>query len=167
MEENIMTTNPETLSVTTSGERELVLTRVLNSPRRLVFDALTNPELLKQWFGPCWWSLDECQVDLRPGGTYRHVMHGPDGAEMVMSGVYRDVAVPERLVHTEVIEGCDAQGSTESRVTTVLVEIGGITVLTSTVLYPSQAIRDAVIDSGMEYVIASSYDRLAELLARE
>jgi uncharacterized protein YndB with AHSA1/START domain len=163
-----MTTNLESLTITSPSERELVLTRVFNAPRRFVFDALTKPELLKQWFGPYWWSLDECEVDLKPGGTYRYVLHGPDGAEMMMSGVYRDVTAPERLVHTEVIEGCDAQGgTTESRVTTVLVEIGGITFLTATVLYPSQARRDAAIDSGMEYGVASSYDRLADLLTQE
>jgi uncharacterized protein YndB with AHSA1/START domain len=162
-----MMTNLESLTIATPSDRELVLTRLFKAPRRRVFDALTNPELLKQWFGPSWWSLDECDTDLRPGGSFRYVMHGPDGAEMITSGVFREIAAPERLIHTELIAGYGVQGTSESRVTTILVEIGGITVLTSSIVYVSRVIREAVISSGVEYGIASSYDRLADLLAED
>jgi uncharacterized protein YndB with AHSA1/START domain len=152
-------TNTGTLKVTTPTDREIVLTRVFDAPRRLVFDAFTKPELLKRWFGPRGWSLVVCDVDLRVGGGFRFVLRGPDGRDMGMRGVYREIAAPERSVHMESFD--DYPG--ESRVTAVLVEQGGRTTLTATVLYPSKEIRDAVINSGMEHGAAESYDKLAEL----
>jgi uncharacterized protein YndB with AHSA1/START domain len=151
--------NTGTLQVTTPTAREIVLTRVFDAPRHLVFDAFTRPELLERWFGPRGWSLVVCDVDFRVGGTWRFVLRGPDGKDMGMRGVYREIAAPERSVHTESFD--DFPG--ESLVTTVLIEERGRTTLTATVLYPSQEIRDAVIQSGMEHGAAESYDRLAEL----
>ena len=154
-------TNTGTLKVTTPTGREVVLTRVFDAPRRMVFDAFTRPELLKRWFGPRGWSLVVCEVDLRVGGGFRFVMRSPDGKQMGMRGVYREIVPPERSVHMESFD--DYPG--ESQVTAVFVEQGGKTMLTATVLYPSQAVRDAVIQSGMEHGAAECYDRLAELLA--
>jgi uncharacterized protein YndB with AHSA1/START domain len=153
--------NTGTLKVTTPSDREIVLTRVFDAPRTLVYDALTKPELLKRWFGPRGWSLTECDVDLRVGGAWRFVLHGPGGATMVMHGVYRELVRPERDVHTERMD--DYPG--EALVTGVLVEADGKTTLTGTVLYESKEIRDAVIASGMEHGAAETYDRLAEHLA--
>jgi len=81
--------NTGSLKVTTPTEREVVLTRVFDAPRHLVYGALTKPELLKRWFGPRGWSLKVCEVDLRGGGAWRFVLHGPDGTDMGMSGVGR------------------------------------------------------------------------------
>jgi len=152
--------NTGTLEVTTPTEREIVLTRVFDAPRNLVFDAMTKPELLRRWFGPRGWSLVVCEVDLKVGGAWRFVLRGPDGTEMGMRGVYREIVPPERSVHTESFD--DFPG--ESLVTTTLVEQGGKTRLTGTVLYPSQEIRDMVIKSGMEHGAAETYDKLAEYL---
>jgi uncharacterized protein YndB with AHSA1/START domain len=152
--------NTGTLKVTTPTEKEIVLTRVFDAPWRMVFDAFTKPELLKRWFGPRGHDLVVCEVDLRVGGAWRFVIRGPDGKELGMRGVYREIAPPDRMVHTESYD--DYPG--ESLVTTVLVERDGRTTLTATVLYPSQEIRDAVISSGMEHGAAESYDKLAELL---
>lgn len=153
--------NTGTLKVTTPSDREIVLTRVFDAPRRLVFEAFTRPELLKRWFGPRGWSLVVCEVDLKVGGGFRFVLRGPDGAEMGMRGVWREIVPPERSVHMESFD--DYPG--ESQVTTVLVEQGGRTTLTAIILYPSQEVRDAVLKSGMEHGAAESYDKLAELLA--
>src|SRR5258707_1023184 len=153
--------NTGTLKVTTPGDREIVLTRVFDAPRRLVFDAFSKPELLKRWFGPRGWSLVVCEVDLRVGGGFRFVLRSPDGREMGMRGVYREIVPPERSVHMESFD--DYPG--ESQVTAVFVEQEGKTTLTATVLYPSQEVRDAVVRSGMEHGAAESYDKLAELLA--
>ena len=142
-------------------DREIVLTRTFDAPRRLVFDAFTKPLLLKRWFGPRGWSLVVCEVDLRVGSGFRFVLRGPDGRDMGMSGVYREIEPPERSVHTESFD--DYPG--ESVVTAVWVEEGDKTTLTATVLYASQEVRDAVIRSGMEHGAAESYDRLAEMLA--
>jgi uncharacterized protein YndB with AHSA1/START domain len=153
--------NTGTLKVTTPTDREIVMTRVFDAPRRLVFDAFSKPELLKRWFGPRGWQLVVCEVDLKVGGTFRFVLRGPDGKTLGMRGVYREIVPPERSVHSESFD--DYPG--ESLVTGVWVEHEGKTTLTVTVLYPSREVRDAVLQSGMEHGAAESYDKLAELLA--
>jgi uncharacterized protein YndB with AHSA1/START domain len=153
--------NTGTLKVTTPTEREIVMTRVFDAPRSQVFDAFTKPELLKRWFGPRGWSLPVCEVDLKVGGTFRFVLRGPEGTDMGMRGVYREIVPPERSVHAESFD--DYPG--ESLVTAVWVEQGGKSTLTATVLYPSREVRDAVINSGMEHGAAESYDKLEEVLA--
>ena len=91
------------LKVTAQSEREIVMTRDFDAPRRLVFDALTKPELLKRWLGVFGgWELAVCEVDLKVGGTYRYVWRrSSDGSEMGVRGVYREIVPPERLVCTE------------------------------------------------------------------
>ena len=153
--------NTGTLKVATPSDREIQMTRVFDAPRHLVFDAFSKPELLKRWFGPRGYSLVVCQVDLKVGGGFRFVLRGPDGKDMGMRGVYREIVRPERSVHMESFD--DFPG--EAQVTSVFVEKDGKTTLTATVLYPSQEVRDAVVQSGMEHGAAESYDRLAELLA--
>ena len=155
--------NNGTLKVTTPTEREVVMTRVFAAPRRLVFDALTKPELFKRWFGPRGWSLAVCEIDLKVGGAYRYLWRGPDGAEMGMRGIYREIVPAERIVCTESFDDPWYEG--EAVGTTVFVERGGKTTLTTTVLYASKEVRDAVLKSPMEQGVAASYDRLADLLA--
>jgi uncharacterized protein YndB with AHSA1/START domain len=157
-------TETGTLQITTPSEREIVMSRVFDAPRSLVFDAWTKPELLKRWLGVRGgWSMVVCEVDLSVGGAYRFVWRGPDGAEMGMGGVYREIAPPERLVATESFD--DPWYSGEAVDTTVLVEEGGQTTATTTALYESEEIRDAVLESGMARGVAESYDMLAEYLA--
>lgn len=156
--------NTGTLQVTTPSEREISLTRVFDAPRRLVFDAYTRPELLKRWLtGPPGWSLAVCEMDLRVGGAYRYVWRSPDGADMGMGGVIREVAAPERLVATERFDEAWYPG--EALVTLVLAEQGGRTTLTTTLRYESQEARDSVLKSPMESGMAAGYDRLEALLA--
>jgi len=152
--------NTGALKVTTPTGGEIVLSRDFNGPRHLVFESLTRPELLKRWFGPHGWSLSVCEVDLKVGGSWRFVLRGPEGQDMGMRGVYREITPPERLVYTEAYD--DYPG--ESLVTTVLAERFGRTTMTATILYPSQEIRDIVLNSGMEHGAAESYDRLADLV---
>src|SRR5271166_1828439 len=157
-------TNPESLKVTTRGDREIVMTRVFNAPRRLVFDAFTKPELVKQWLlGPPGWSMPVCEIDLRVGGAYRYVWRNADGKEMGMRGVFREIVPRERVVQTETFD--EPRYSGKALVTTVLVEHSGVTTLTTTVRYESREVRDSVLKSGMERGVAASYDRLADMLA--
>jgi len=156
--------NPGRLKLTTPTDREIVMTRVFDAPRKLVFDAMTKPELLKRWFfGPSGWSLEVCEIDLRVGGGYRYVWRGRGGTEMGMRGVYREVVPPERIVQTEAFDKSWYPG--EAVGTLVLVERDGKTTLTMTVLYDSRETRDAVLKTPMERGVAMGYDRLAELLA--
>ena len=154
-----------TLQVTTPSEREIAMSRVFDAPRSLVFDAWTKPELLKRWLGVRGgWSMVVYEVDLKVGGTYRFVWRkGPDGTEMGMRGVYREIAPPERIVNTERFDDPWYEGDAVE--TTVLIEHGGKTTLTTTLLYASQKVRDAVLKSPMESGVDESYEKLAELLA--
>jgi uncharacterized protein YndB with AHSA1/START domain len=157
-----------TLQITTPTDREILITREFNAPRNLVFEAMSKPELLLRWLsGPPGWSMVECENDMKVGGAYRHVWHGPEGAEMSMYGVYREVVPPERIVRTETFAfGCDAQAG-EQLATLTLTELGAKTQLEVTVLYPSKEARDAAKASGMERGVAASYDRLEEMLTQK
>jgi uncharacterized protein YndB with AHSA1/START domain len=152
--------NTGTLRVTTPSDREVMMVRVFDAPRRMVFDAFTKCELLKRWFGPRGWSLVECQSDFRPGGSYRFVLRGPNGERMGMRGAVREVTHPERVVHSESFD--DYPG--ESLVTTTFVEEREKTTVRIVVQYESKQIRDAVVASGMEHGAAESFDKLAEYL---
>ena len=156
--------NVGALEITTPSDREIMMTREFDAPRRLVFDAFTKPELVQRWLlGPPGWSMPVCEIDLRVGGRYRYVWRRDrDGTKMGMGGVYREIVPQERLVCTELFDEAWYPG--ESLITTTLVERGGKTTLTSTILYVSQEARDGVLKSGMESGVAVSYDRLAELL---
>jgi uncharacterized protein YndB with AHSA1/START domain len=156
--------NAGTLNVTTPSDRTIALTRVLDAPPWLVFDAWTKPELLKRWLGVRGgWSLAVCEIDLRVGGTYRFVWRGRDGVDMGVRGVYREIVTCQRLVYTESFDESWYPG--EALVTTALVGQGARTTLTSTILYESREARDAVLKTPMERGVAESYDKLAELLA--
>jgi len=155
--------NIGTLKVTTPTDCEIVLTRVFDAPRNMVFDAFTKPELLKRWFGPRGWNLVTCEVDFRVGGKWRFILQGPDSRKMGMYGVYREIDAPKRTVHMESFD--DFPG--ESQVTSVWIEQNGKTTLIATVLAASKEARDAVLESGMEHGAAETYDRLAELLASQ
>ena len=152
------------LQVTTPSDREIAMTRVFDAPRSMVFDAWTKPELLKRWLGVFGgWSFVVCEVDLKVGGKYRYVWRGKDGNEMGMGGVFREIVRPERLVCTEKFDESWYPGDAVD--TTVFVEKGGKTTVTTTVRYESKAARDGVLKSPMEGGVAQSYDKLAEVLA--
>jgi uncharacterized protein YndB with AHSA1/START domain len=157
--------NANTLKLTASSDREITITRTFNAPRDLVFEALTKPELVKRWLlGPPGWTMPICEVDLRIGGRYRYLWrHAEDGREMGMGGIYREIARPDRLVHTEKFDTAWYPG--EALVTSILTEQSGRTTLTATILYESREARDSILKSGMESGVAASYERLEGLLA--
>ena len=153
-----------TMKITTPTDREIVMTRVFEAPRRLVYDAHTQPELIKRWlFGPEGWSLAVCEVDLKVGGKYRYVWRHTNGTEMGMGGVFREIVAPERIVATEKFDESWYPG--EALDTTVFSEKDGRTTLTLTVLYESKEARDIALTSGMDEGMALGYDRLAALVA--
>jgi uncharacterized protein YndB with AHSA1/START domain len=158
--------NSETFKMTTPSNLEIAMTRVFNAPRRLVFEALTKPELVKQWLlGPPGWTMPICEIDLRVGGVYRYVWRHADGKEMGMGGVFREIVAPERIIHTERFEQPWYPG--EALVTNVLVEQSGKTTLSVTSRFDTRETRDGVLKSGMEKGVTVSYDRLEQLLASQ
>jgi uncharacterized protein YndB with AHSA1/START domain len=156
--------NSGTFNIAAHGDREIVVIRAFDAPRRLVFDAYTKPELIKRWLlGPDGWSMPVCEVDLRAGGKYRYVWKNDvTGHEMGMGGVYREIVPPERIVATEKFDEAWYPG--EALDTIVLTEHAGKTTLTQTILYDSHETRDAVLKSPMQTGLAAGYDRLEKLL---
>lgn len=139
------------------------MTRLLNAPRQLVFEAMTRPEHVKRWWGCLGdgYSVPVCEIDLRPGGRWRFVNRHPKG-EAAFHGEYREVTPPGRVVFTEIFEDFP---DVESVVTAELSDEGGKTRLTATVWYPSTEVRDMVMKSGMATGAGISYDRLEDLVA--
>jgi uncharacterized protein YndB with AHSA1/START domain len=154
--------NSDTFKTSTPSDREIVLTRLFDAPRSLVFDAMTKPEHVRRWWGILdeRYSVTVCEIDLRPGGAWRFVGRGPQG-EVAFYGVYREIAPPERLVFTEIYAPFP---QVESVVTSLFTEEGGKTRLTVTARYPSVEVRDMVLKSGMEKGAGISYDRLEDLV---
>jgi uncharacterized protein YndB with AHSA1/START domain len=146
------------------SDKEIVLTRVFDAPRRLVFEAWTRPEHVRRWYGCGQIALVACEIDLRVGGAWRYTLCTPDGAQLTIAGVYREIMPPGRLVYTEQLDG---QGFTskEALVSVLFAEHDGMTVLTCTMLHASRADRDARLATGVEKGAGETYDRLAEHLA--
>ena len=157
------TANSESFKVTTPSDQEICLTRLFNAPRRLVFEAMTKPEHVKQWWGRLGegYSVPVCEIDFRVGGAWRFVNRHPKG-EVAFYGEYREIKPPSRVVFTEIFEQFP---DTVSVVTAELTEEGDKTRLTATVRYPSLQVRDMVIASGMAKGAGTSYDRLEDLVA--
>jgi uncharacterized protein YndB with AHSA1/START domain len=155
--------NSATFTVTTPSDREIQVTRVFDAPRQLVFDAFTKAELIKRWLtGPPGWTFKVCEMDAKVGGAYRYVWRGPDGTEMGMRGVIKEIVRPERIVATEQFDEAWYPG--EAIDTTVFAEERGKTTLTLTVQYASREARDMALKSGMDQGMAAGYNRLEELL---
>jgi len=154
------------MDVTTSGDSEVVVTRVFDAPRTLVFDCFTKPELVPRWLlGPPGWTMPVCEIDLRVGGTYRYVWRHPERGDMGVTGTYRELAPPERIVHTELFDEDWTSGG--ATVTTVFTEAGGETTVTMTIRFTSAKAREAALATGMTRGMAQSYDRLDAVLAGE
>jgi uncharacterized protein YndB with AHSA1/START domain len=152
--------NTGTLRVTVPADCTVVLERVFDAPRELVFDALTKPELIRRWFGPRGTSLSVCEVDFRPGGAWYYLLHS-DRGDLGIRGVYREIEAPQRIVSTESFDGFPG----EAVATLTLVERDGKTTMTNTVISESNEIRDGHLANGMEDGAAETYDRLAECVA--
>ena len=155
------TTNSGETTLTTPSGREVAMTRVFDAPRELVFEAWTSPDHVPHWLlGPEGWEMPICEIDLRPGGSWRYVWRKADGTEMEMDGDFNEVAPPERIVNTERWGG----DWPETVNTVTFAEEDGRTTVTITVLYPSQEARDAAIDTGMVDGANESFARLDERL---
>jgi uncharacterized protein YndB with AHSA1/START domain len=157
--------NSDSFKVTMPSDREIRMTRLFDAPRDLVFEAMSTPEHVREWWGRLGegYSVPVCEIDLRLGGKWRFVNRTPSGETVTFSGEYRDIAPPERIVFTEIFEQYPDAASV---VTAVLTEENGKTRLTATVLYPSPEVRDIVLSSGMARGAGISYDRLEEVVAR-
>jgi uncharacterized protein YndB with AHSA1/START domain len=149
------------LTVTTPSDREIVMTRVFDAPRDLVFEALSSCEHMSKWWGPRKYEVVTCEMEFRPGGAWRIVHRGPEGEIPGFRGEFREIVRPERLVWTFEWEGMPGHVSVD---TLTLEEQDGKTALTSTSVFDSLQDRDGMLQSGMEEGAAETYERLDEYL---
>jgi uncharacterized protein YndB with AHSA1/START domain len=145
------------------SDREIVMTRIFDAPRDLVFKAQTDPNLIPQWWGPRSLTTTVDKMDVRPGGVWRFVQRGADGNEYAFNGVYREIVPPQRIVDTFEFEGMPGHVMLE---TGTLEEQGGKTKLTVTALFQTAEDRDGSLKSGMLEGWSETLDRLAELLEK-
>lgn len=158
-----MTRPASSLTLTMQGDRELVATRTIDAPRELVFRAYTDPEAVPHWWGPAAFTTTVVEMDVRPGGKWRHVQHDAEGNEFGFSGEYLEVVPPERLVSTFELDGAPGHVSVD---TLTLEERDGKTLLTSHTRFETPEDRDAMTGTDMESGMAESWDRLEAYLAR-
>jgi uncharacterized protein YndB with AHSA1/START domain len=150
--------NPTTME--RKSERELVITRTVNGPVRLVFEAWTKPELFKRWWVPKSFGLSllSCEMDCRTGGTYRLVFRHGDSEPMAFTGRYLEVIPPSRIVWTN-------EESDDGAITTVTFEErGDKTLVTMHELYPTKEALEACIASGEKSCTDETFDQLDELI---
>ncbi|MFD1776938.1 SRPBCC domain-containing protein [Paenibacillus rhizophilus] len=160
--------------VTRVEGQELVLERVFDAPRELVFKAFSEAEHLKHWWGPRGWTLPVCNVDFRPGGVWHYCMKCVDekqgdfyGMESWGKAVYQEISEPETIVYTDYFsdaEGNVTEGMPSSHITMTFVEHEGKTKVISRGRFESAEALKTVMDMGMEQGITETWDRLEEYL---
>jgi uncharacterized protein YndB with AHSA1/START domain len=153
-----------TTTLTMASDEEIAISRAFDAPRQLVFEAHTNPEHVSQWLlGPEGWTMPVCEIDLRPGGSWHFVWQHADGRRLDMSGIYREIVSPERIINTE------RWGPEwpETINTMLFTERDGETTVTQIIRYPSKEARDAALATGMMSGVERSYDLLDALLRKQ
>lgn len=153
-----------TLTVSTPNDLEVVIERLFDAPPDLVFDCYTKSDLVRRWMtGMDEWSLATCEIDLRPGGTYRYVWSGPDGVSMGLNGVFHEIEPPVRLVTTESFDDDFNMG--KMLVASAFEAENDRTRLKQTITYQSKGHRDAALATGMTDGMSISFAELDALLA--
>jgi uncharacterized protein YndB with AHSA1/START domain len=141
----------------TPSDREVVTIRAFDAPRELLWEVWTSSEHLPNWLlGPEGSTMPVCESDLRVGGAWRFVWRHADGTEIGMTGEYREITPPERLVSTQSWGG----DWPETLNTLVFTEDGERTIVTQTILYPSLEARDAALATGMQKGMDTGFQRL-------
>lgn len=158
-----VSTTSGTAVVTTPSDTTIQITRTFNAPSRLVFKALTTPELIKRWWSGNHGEVTVAEVDLRVGGTWRYVLVADGGFEVGFHGEYREIVPAARLVNTEIYEGMPDGDSDPAIVTYTFDETDGSTFLTVLVEHSSKEARDGHLNSGMEGGMQQSYDALEQV----
>jgi uncharacterized protein YndB with AHSA1/START domain len=153
-----------TVNVTTPSDREIVITRIFDAPRAVVFEAWTKAEHVAHWWDPSGVPLAVCEIDLRPNGAFRWVNRAPDGGEgHSFSGFYREIVPPEKLVFTA---GMSPSGPDQPAAVLVFTEEGQKTKLTMTMECKTKMDRDAMLQMRVDAGTAQTLENLAAYLPR-
>jgi uncharacterized protein YndB with AHSA1/START domain len=152
----------ETEIIIEPGRQDIVFRHVFDAPREVVWQALTDPSLIPNWYGPRKYEAIVDYMDVKPGGRWRFINRGEDGQEFGFHGVYHSVEAPSRMVQTNEFEGAPGHVGLE---TGTLTEKDGKTVFESIALFGSVEDRDANVAQGMEAGARETYQRLEEVIA--
>ncbi len=152
-----------TATVTLPTDEQILITREFDAPKELVYEAWTNPELVKRWWSGQRGEVTLVEIDLRVGGKWRYVMVASGGFEVGFHGEYREIVPNERIVSTEAFEGIPDPDEHASLNTLTLTETDGRTTLSVLVEHPTQEGRDAHINSGMEGGMQEAMDLLEQV----
>lgn len=145
------------------GKQEIIVRRVFNAPRDLVFKTYLDPKLRSEWWGPRNLTTNVEMIETRPGGRWRIVQRDTQGNEFAFHGVYHDVVPPERIIETFEWEGMPGHVNFN---TSTLEEVGGKTTVTNRIVFQSVEDRDGMLGSGMHQGMEEGFDRFDELLER-
>jgi uncharacterized protein YndB with AHSA1/START domain len=149
-------------TVTLPADEQILITREFDAPRHLVFKAWTTPELVRRWWSGRRGEMTVVEMDFRVGGAWRYVMIASGGHEVGFHGEYREIVPDERIVWTEVYEG--APGGEPALVTARFSEQGGRTTLSLLTEVESRAVRDMIVETGMEGGVQEQMEILDEIL---
>jgi uncharacterized protein YndB with AHSA1/START domain len=148
-----------------TSDRELVITRVLNAPRELVYEAWTEPEHLINWWGPTGFTNSFHEFNMRPGGVWRFTMHGPDGVDYPNKVIFNEVIPQQRLAF--ILSDDNGKESDAFDVTVTFEKANGKTKLTMRMLFKTAAERDRVVNEyGAMEGNRQTLDKLEALLAK-
>lgn len=147
-------------------DREIVITRIVNAPRELVWEAMTNPQHVVQWWGPTGFTTTIEKMDVRVGGVWKHVMHGPDGTDYPNKSTFAEILKPERIVYSH---GGGRKGGpgVQFEATWSFETMGSKTKVTIHMVFPSTEARDLVVrEYGAIEGGNQTLGRLEEFLAK-
>ena len=156
-------TSSGTAKVTLPTDTQILITREFDAPKDLVYKAYTTPELIKRWWSGDRGTVTIAEVDLRVGGKWRNAMTADGGFQVAFHGEFREIVPNERLVWTEVYEGVPDGDASAAIVTHTFTEKDGRTTLTMLMELPSKAVRDMIIQTGMEGGLQESLDHLEQV----
>ena len=149
--------------ITEPGQHAIILSRVFDAPRELLFNVITDPQHIPQWWGKRNHTTIVDKMDVGAGGLWRYVERDEQGNEFAFHGVYHAITAPERIVDTFEFEGMPGHVMLETL--TLEVQADGKTKFTVSSVFQSVADRDGMLSSGMAEGTNESYDRLEDLLA--
>jgi uncharacterized protein YndB with AHSA1/START domain len=155
--------NRNATTFSTPNDLEVVVTRTVNAPKKLVFEVHTSCKHLPNWMGPYGWTMTECKNELRAGGAIRYTWSKPDDQGITITGVNKEVSPPDRIVSTE----SWGEPWPEALNTLEFQEVDGQTTIIMTIRYPSKEARDMALQTGMKDGMTVGYDRLEEYLLQQ
>jgi uncharacterized protein YndB with AHSA1/START domain len=158
-----------TINVTFPSDEEILITRIINAPRHLVYRAWTTPDLVRKWWPGRRGEMTVAEMDFRVGGAWRYVMVAHGEFEVAFHGTYREIVPNERIVHTEIMEtpgaGPDSEDGAVVNSVTFEEADGGATLVSIRTDAGSKDVRDMIAQSGMEGGVREQFEIIEELVA--